>query len=145
MTKEKLTLEDEIVELRRQVDELSAAVAAIRSPQHGKKTIKGDNVFVDSSTVLVSGENATICLGDHTKVWRGGEWTGPVTVGKRVFVNQGSYIRPLVTIEDDVSLGPFVRLITDTHEIGHKTRRTGTPKKTRLGSARALGSVPGQL
>lgn len=78
---------------------------------------------------MISGENATIRIGDHTRIWRGGEWTGPVNVGKRVFVNQGSYIRPLVTLEDDVSLGPFVRLISDTHAIGHRSRRTGTPRK----------------
>ena len=90
----------------------------------------GENVFVDPTTVLISGENATIKLGDHTKVWRGGEWTRTVNVGKRVFVNQGSYLGPLVTLEDDVSLGPFARLITDTHEIGRKSRRTGTPAAT---------------
>lgn len=84
---------------------------------------------IDPACTLVSRENATIRIGDHTQVWRGGEWTGPITVGKRVFVNQGSYIRPLVTIEDDVSLGPFVRLITDTHDISSGARRTGTPRK----------------
>lgn len=102
---------------------------ALTSPRHGDRTILGENVRIDPACTLISRENATIQIGDHTQVWRGGEWTGPITVGKRVFVNQGSYIRPLVTIEDDVSLGPFVRLITDTHDISSGSRRTGTPRK----------------
>lgn len=34
-----------------------------------------------------------------------------------------------MTIEDDVSLGPFVPLISDTHDISAGSRRTGTPRK----------------
>lgn len=68
-------------------------------------------------------------MGNNVKVFRNGEWLGPITVGDRVFINRDSYIRPNVTIGDDVSLGPFVKLISDTHEPGTRTRRTGTPIK----------------
>ena len=124
-----MTLENRLQQLEKRYEDLEATVSSVFAPKHGNKTYMGDNVFVDPSTILISGENATIRIGDNTQVWRGGEWTGPVNVGRRVFINQGSYLRPLVTIGDDVSLGPFVRLITDTHEIGYKSRRTGTPRK----------------
>ncbi|GAA1327029.1 hypothetical protein GCM10009592_13440 [Brachybacterium rhamnosum] len=120
---------DLLAELLAEVEALRAEVRALTTPRHGERTILGENVRIDPACTLISRENATIRIGDHTQVWRGGEWTGPVTVGKRVFVNQGSYIRPLVTIEDDVSLGPFVRLITDSHDISSGSRRTGTPRK----------------
>ena len=123
------TLRAELEELRAELEELRGEIAELKAPRHGERTVVGESVRIDPACVLVSRENATIRIGDHTQIWRGGEWTGPITVGKRVFVNQGSYVRPLVTIEDDVSLGPFVRLITDTHEISSGSRRTGTPRK----------------
>jgi len=133
---------DGLAALRAEVDALKAAIDGLTRPQHGSRTILGDEVFVDPACVLISGEDATISIGDHSQVWRGGEWAGPVRVGKRVFVNQGSYIRPLVTIEDDVSLGPFVRLITDTHDISSGDRRTGTPRKRpiRIGRGTWIGA-----
>lgn len=136
------THQDDLSALRAEVADLREKYEALTQPQHGLRTVLADDVFVDPTCVLLSDENATITIGAHSKVWRGGEWVGPVTVGERVFVNQGSYIRPLVTIEDDVSLGPFVRLISDTHDISSGSRRTGTPQKLpiRIGRGTWIGA-----
>lgn len=137
-----MTTPDELTALRAEIADLRAAVEELTRPRHGSQTVLGEAVFVDPACVLLSAENATITIGDHSQVWRGGEWVGPVTVGERVFVNQGSYIRPLVTIEDDVSIGPFVRLISDSHDISPGAKRTGTPRKLpiRIGSGTWIGA-----
>ncbi|MGW9402567.1 acyltransferase [Arthrobacter sp. NPDC055585] len=131
-----------IEQLTAQLNELKETVAELTKPKHGSRTILGVNVRVSPDCVLVSNENASITLGDHTQVWRGADWVGPIHVGKRVFINQGSYIRPGVTIEDDVSIGPFVRLISDTHDISTGSRRTGTPRKDpiRVGRGTWIGA-----
>lgn len=85
---------------------------------------------IDPRCVMPSRYQASaIVVGAHTKLFRGAEWLGPVTVGREVFINRDSYIRPQTTIGDRVSLGPFVRFVSDTHELGSATarRRTGTP------------------
>lgn len=121
-------------DLLREVAELRASVESLTHPEPklGTGCVVGENVRIDPSCVFFSGPNASITIGDHTQVWRGAEWLGPITVGKRVFINQGSYVRPNVILEDDVSLGPFVRLISDTHDISNGARRTGTPRKDRI-------------
>lgn len=66
-----------------------------------------------------------VVAGDNLRVFRGGEFTGPITIGDNVFVNRDVYVRAHTTIEDNVYLGPFVRLITDTHEVGPSAQRAG--------------------
>lgn len=46
-------------------------------------------------------------------------------VGTAVFINRDVYIRPNTTIGNRVNIGPFVRLITDAHEVGTAYRRAG--------------------
>lgn len=74
-------------------------------------------------TVRLMGDDITIGAG--TKIYRDGEILGPVVIGEHVFINTGAYIRPETTIGDRVNLGPFVRLLTDGHEIGGHERRAG--------------------
>lgn len=124
-----MDINEQIEKLNKEITELKAGLAAITDPKHGENTILGKEVFLDPSASLVSNENATISIGDRSNVWKGAQWVGPIQVGNRVFVNQDSYIRPGVVVEDDVSIGPFVRLVTDTHDISSGTRRTGTPRK----------------
>jgi acetyltransferase-like isoleucine patch superfamily enzyme len=50
---------------------------------------------------------------------------GPVTIGDNCFINRDFYARRGTTIGSRVYFGPFVRLITDTHEIGGPQRRAG--------------------
>ncbi|MFF7293279.1 acyltransferase [Microbacterium sp. NPDC008134] len=70
-------------------------------------------------------DQAAISIGDEAKIYRGSEVAGPVSIGDRVFINRDAYIRPGTVIGDNVNLGPFVRLITDTHDIGSASRRAG--------------------
>ena len=81
-----------------------------------------EDCVIDPS-VRIFGEG--IRIGSRTKIYRGGELLGPVDIGSAVFINRDAYIRPNTTIGDRVNLGPFVRLITDAHEIGPASRRAG--------------------
>ncbi|MEI3843081.1 MULTISPECIES: acyltransferase [unclassified Microbacterium] len=77
-----------------------------------------------ASSVRIS-EAAPVRIGARTKILRGGELLGPIEIGVGVYINRDAYIRPNTTIGDRVNIGPFVRLITDTHEIGSSSRRAG--------------------
>lgn len=70
-------------------------------------------------------DDRPITIGDGANFYRGTEMLGPVTVGDNVFINRDAYIRPNTTIGDGVRIGPFVRLISDTHEVGPPSRRAG--------------------
>jgi len=66
-----------------------------------------------------------IVIGQSSIVWRNCEMSGPITIGSGVFLNREVYIRPFTTIEDEVSVGPFVKFITDTHEVSDVRKRAG--------------------
>lgn len=87
--------------------------------------ILGIDPKIDSGVRLLHNDDAEITIGDRVKIWRGGEVTGPVSIGDGSFINRDSYIRPRTTIGRNVNLGPFVKLITDTHDIGSAVRRAG--------------------
>lgn len=126
-----MDMKDEIEALRREVAELRELIGQTveSDPFLGERCEIAEGAQIRAGSSLKTGKWSPIRVGRHTSVWKGAEWVGPITVGERVFVNQGSYIRPNVTIEDDVSIGPFVRLITDTHAISAGKRRTGKPRK----------------
>jgi acetyltransferase-like isoleucine patch superfamily enzyme len=71
-------------------------------------------------------EGDEIYIGDRVRILRGGAITGPVRIGDGTFINRDCYLRMGVQIGDRVDIGPFCRLITDSHEIGPTTRRAGT-------------------
>lgn len=123
-----VSVENEIAELREQVAGLREMIEALQ-PVRGPRLFIDETAVIDPTCSLRTGENSNrITVGRHTKVLRGAEWLGVIKVGDRVFINSYSFIRPNVTIEDDVSLGQHVRLISDTHEISTGSRRTGTPR-----------------
>ena len=96
-------------------------------PQSPSLTI-GANSDIDRRVKLVHNEQRPIRIGQSVRIYRGAEVLGPVTVGDRVFINRDAYIRPNTTIGDDVNIGPFVRLISDTHEIGPASKRAGASR-----------------
>ncbi|MET4135694.1 acyltransferase [Pseudarthrobacter sp. PvP090] len=123
-----MNAEEQIQLLQGQVSELREIVDKLR-PVRGPSLFIDETAVIDPTCALYTGTSTNrITVGRHTKVFRGAEWTGTISVGARVFINAHSLIRPNVVIEDDVSMGQHVRLISDTHEISAGSRRTGTPR-----------------
>lgn len=85
----------------------------------------GNGVRIDPTVVFKTGAHAPISVGDGTRILRGGEWMGPITVGEQCYFNRNSYVRANVTIGDRVNVGPFVQFVSDTHEVGPASRRAG--------------------
>lgn len=67
-------------------------------------------------------------LGDSVSILRGTEVLGPVRIGANTFLNRDVYVRAHTTIGEGVSIGPFTRIISDTHEAGTPARRAGRPR-----------------
>lgn len=121
-------LEDEVAELRKQVADLTAAVRRLTPresawvPPHASV---GENVKLAAGVVLSCNEDRPITIGPRTNIYRGTEITGPVSIGEGCLINRDGYIRPGTVIGDRVFMGPFVRLITDGHEMGGPDQRAG--------------------
>lgn len=133
---------DESALLRRELEELKELVSSLL-PRRGPLLSIDETAVVDPSCSLLTGTSSNrITIGRHTKVFRGAEWLGTISVGERVFINAYSFIRPNVVIEDDVSIGQHVRLVSDTHEISTGSRRTGTPRHDpiRVGAGTWIGA-----
>lgn len=97
------------------------------APQFGVRKARGVRIGTDVHLV------GRVDIGAQVGIYRGTEITGPVSIGPHSFINQGGYIRPQTTIGRNVAIGPFVRLITDSHEIGPASHRAG---KSVIGSIR---------
>ena len=86
----------------------------------------GQNTDIAPSVhFMAPNDKHIINIGDRTKVRRGAEWIGPITVGAGCSFNRDSYVRANVKIGDNCNIGAFTKLITDTHEIGGPSRRAG--------------------
>lgn len=115
-------LEAEIEALKTTVSELRPRTSAV-IPRFCKL---GEKTNIDPTVKFyASGAANPITIGDRTKILRGAEWIGPIVVGARCYFNRDSYIRADVTIGDDVLVGPFVRFVTDLHELGSSNKRGG--------------------
>jgi maltose O-acetyltransferase len=78
----------------------------------------GEGCTIDRTVVFKPHDGAKIVLGDLVRIRRHSELCGPITIGYRSRMNRNAYIRPNVRIGDWVTLGAFVRVVTDHHEIG---------------------------
>ncbi len=85
----------------------------------------GEACTVDPTVQFREHEGQTITFADHVLVRRHCEFCGDITVGRYTRFNRDVYVRPHTYIGAYVSIGPFVRFITDSHEIGKVTRRAG--------------------
>lgn len=85
----------------------------------------GENVKLDPSVTLWGSEEKPISIGDKTNIYRNAEINGPVSIGEGCLINRDGYIRGNTTIGERVFIGPFVRIVTDSHEIGDSSRRAG--------------------
>ena len=138
-------MEEELSELRAQVQALTATVRRLTPRETGwipPTATVGERVKLAGNVALISRKEAPVVIGAGTNIYRNAEILGPVIIGARCLINRDSYIRPNTTIEDDVYIGPFVRIITDGHEIGPETRRAGTNKvlPVRIGAGAWIGA-----
>lgn len=120
--------DEELAELRHRIAELEKAVRYLQPKTSAwipPAATVGENCSLAGDVMLVCREDAPIVIGDTVRIYRGAEILGPVTIGSNVLINRDGYIRPNVTIGDGVFIGPFVRLITDGHEIAGPTQRAG--------------------
>jgi acetyltransferase-like isoleucine patch superfamily enzyme len=116
---------------RRELQDLRAEVERLRALVEPSRSGTGDGVeraassSVHPTAKLVGTDGRTIRIGERTRILRHAEILGPVTIGDGCFVNRDCYIRPNVTVGDGCSIGPFVRLVTDTHRLGPAEHRAG--------------------
>lgn len=64
-------------------------------------------------------------LGARSRISRGCEIHGPVEIGNDSFLNRDVYVRAGTRIGVRVAIGPFCRLVTDSHDIGSEAQRAG--------------------
>lgn len=116
-------LAEQNAELRAQVKYLRDLRTTFTPPKHLEM---GKDVRIAVPAIFsIPTEKHRIVIGDRTRILRGADWHGPITVGSGCYFNLGSYVRAFVTIEDDVLCGPYVRFLTDLHEIGPSAKRGG--------------------
>ena len=123
-----LALEREVRYLRHHLEQSDEeGRPPFRRPEH---VTVGEGSRIGRGVTMSATERTPISVGSNTRILRGAEILGPSTIGNKVFLNRDVYIRSRVTIHDGVSVGPYVRLITDSHEIGPEDHRAG-PGTTR--------------
>lgn len=114
--------------LRKDVDWINRPRTTAHIPT-GCKVGKGANI-APNVILMANPQNNPIEIGENTKILRDAEWIGPIKVGTGCYFNKGSYIRAQVTIGNDVLVGPFVKFVTDSHELGPSTKRGGPIYRT---------------
>ena len=118
------SLQKRISELEAQMLEVNRRVLPRRVPGFDSVDF-GEKTRIDPTVKFVTNNGKEARVGDRTKLMGETEIVSPFTIGSDVFINRAAYIRANVTIGDRVNIGPFARLITDTHEIGSARRRAG--------------------
>lgn len=132
-------LESENIGLKKAVDRL----APKKEPHIPRFCTLGAGASIaPDATFYASTESTRIDIGAGTKVLRGAEWIGPIKVGSRGYFNRDSYVRANVTIGDNVNVGPFVRIVSDGHDLGPASRRAGKNNwlPIRIGSGTWIGA-----
>lgn len=79
---------------------------------------------IDPSVSFVH-HHGHIELAPDVTIFRNTELLAPVSIGRGTFINRDGYVRPETRIGANVAIGPFCRLISDTHEMGGSERRAG--------------------
>lgn len=118
---------DQIAALEQRIEMLEAQVETLkpRSWVRPEGVITGGGVRVHPTCTIIASDGRTVRIGGRTRILRGAEIVGPVTIGAGCFINRDAYIRANVTIGRNCNIGPFVRLATDSHELGGASRRAG--------------------
>jgi acetyltransferase-like isoleucine patch superfamily enzyme len=84
-------------------------------------------VFLDTDAQLREDVSVRgrLVMGKKAYVERETIINGPVTIGSSVFINNRCEINGETIIEDDVTIGPGVKFLSKTHEIGSESFRAG--------------------
>lgn len=118
-------LKEEIASLKKTINTLKPRERAYIPPFCSL----GDGSDVAPTAVIYAADDEhAVTIGARTRILRGAEWTGPISIGSGCYVNRDSYVRANVKIGNNVNIGPFVSLMTDDHEIGDSSRRAGKNK-----------------
>lgn len=122
-------LAQEVQALRAEVDLLRKAI--VRAPITPETLAQPHIIMREASkmaagvTIMAPSPKHQVVLEAGASVYRDTEIIGPVTLGRRSFINRGGFVQACVTIGTSVAIGPYVRLITDNHHMGAPTRRAG--------------------
>lgn len=128
------SIDDRLAALSERIQKLEAANAELRNrvarayPVHfiaPEGVTVGEGAKVHPTSRLFASDGRDIKVGAKTLIRRGAEIVGPVTIGSGCSFNRDAYIRANVTIGNNVNVGAFSKLVTDTHEIASSTRRAG--------------------
>lgn len=117
-------LDDRLTALETAVRQAEARPAGPRRPRPAYVEI-GSGAKIGDQVAFFGTDRARVVLGASTRVLDGTRIFGPASVGAGTFLNRDVYIRPRTTIGVDVSVGPFARFVTETHDIGPADNRTG--------------------
>lgn len=88
----------------------------------------GRQGVLEQGVRFLAGKDRPITIGSGAIMLRNTEISGPVVMGENVRINRDVYIRPNTTIGNNVGLGPFTRIITDTLGTVRLGRRVGPPE-----------------
>ena len=112
---------------RAELADLKDKVQALLQPrwQENPDIIVGEGCHISFNVGLYASDGRQIRIGKSVRLNRNAEINGPFVIGDDCYINRDFYGRRGTTIGNGVFFGPFVRLITDTHEIGEPERRAG--------------------
>lgn len=103
----------------------AVAIATRDYTNHPNVHIGADSRLAPDVNLMASGPDYAITIGSNVKINRRSELCGPITIGNRTFINSDAYIRQQTRIGDRVLIGPYCRLISDTHALGNSWQRGG--------------------
>ncbi|GEK78754.1 acyltransferase [Agrococcus baldri] len=120
-------LSEELEQLQRRVKELNKRVLPGHARGIHHHVVRGENTRIDPTVKFMSelGTEHEIRIGDGVTLYGMSELIGPVTIGDGTFMNRSCYIRQNTTIGKNVNFGPFVKLITDGHDVAGPGKRAG--------------------
>jgi acetyltransferase-like isoleucine patch superfamily enzyme len=109
------------------LQELERKVNSLLKPrwQDNPHVFVGEGCAIQNNVAMYASEGREIRIGNSVRLYRNAEMNGPLTIGDECFINRDFYARRGTSIGRGVYFGPFVRIITDTHDIGGPERRAG--------------------